>query len=402
MQSFVSIFYYIAPQDVNRDLPEYIGLLTNRAKVCTIDTVDGPGNRGPGKKLLNAPRSADNRGRYLQKKGTGASPLFEEIEKNIYRIKVSLPRNPLKTLNSYVVVGAERNLLIDLGFNRDECYADLSAGLRALDLDMGRTDIFLTHLHSDHCGLIHRVAREDTRIYMGRDDIKINGRFLRDKLATWEKIELSYVKAGYAPDEQVKTRDENPAFSAAPSAYFETETIDDGALIDLGGIVLKAVHTPGHTPGHMCLFDAERGVLFSGDHILFDITPNITEWEDLDDSLGAYMESLQRVRCMPVRRTLTGHRENEGDFVTRIDEILAHHETRLREVRTILTREPGLTAYELAARMTWSINARCWEEFPPGQKWFAVGEALSHLRHLERGGVIRREETDGRYRNFVI
>jgi glyoxylase-like metal-dependent hydrolase (beta-lactamase superfamily II) len=328
--------------------------------------------------------------------------LFEEIEKNIYRIKVSLPRNPLKTLNSYVVVGTERNLLIDLGFNRDECYADLSAGLRALQLDMERTDIFLTHLHSDHSGLIHRVAREDTRIYMSRDDAKINSGFLRDKLATWEKIERSYVKAGYALDEQIKTREANPAFSAAPAAYFETEDIDDGALIDLGGIVLQTVHTPGHTPGHMCLFDAERGVLFSGDHILFDITPNITEWEDLDNSLGAYMESLKRVRRMPVRRTLTGHRENKGDFVTRIDEILAHHETRLREVRTILAREPGLTAYELAARMTWSINVRCWEEFPPGQKWFAVGEALSHLRYLECGGVIRREEVDGRYRNFTI
>jgi glyoxylase-like metal-dependent hydrolase (beta-lactamase superfamily II) len=328
--------------------------------------------------------------------------LFEEIEKNIYRIKVSLPRNPLKTLNSYFVVGSERNLLIDLGFNRDECFADLSAGLRALGPDMSRTDIFLTHFHSDHCGLIHRIAREDTRIYMGRDDVKINNRFMLDKLAVWKEVEIAYAKEGYAIEEQIKTREANPAFSGAPNAYFAAEAIDDGALIDLGGVVLRAVHTPGHTPGHMCLLDAERGVLFSGDHVLFDITPNITDWEALDDSLGSYMENLKRVRRLPVRKTLTGHRENVGGLTARVDEILEHHEIRLHEVRTILAHEPGLTAYDIAARMTWSINVRCWEEFPPGQRWFAVGEAMAHLKHLERCGCARREEENGQYKHFII
>jgi glyoxylase-like metal-dependent hydrolase (beta-lactamase superfamily II) len=327
--------------------------------------------------------------------------LFEQTEENVYRIKVSLPGNPLRTLNSYVVIGTERNLLIDLGFNRDECFADLSAGLRGLNLDMSRTDIFLTHFHSDHCGLIHRVARDDTKIYMGRADVRLSGRFLLDKLAHWQKIEIAYVKAGYEPGELIRTREANPAFADVPDKYFEAEAVDDGDLIDLGGAVLKAVHTPGHTPGHMCLLNEADGVLFSGDHVLFDITPNITEWADLDDSLGSYTENLKRIRGMSVRKTLTGHRENGGNPAARIDGILEHHETRLREIETILAREPGLTAYETAARMTWSIRVRRWEDFPLGQKWFAVGEAMAHLRHLERRDRIRREEEGGQYRYFV-
>jgi glyoxylase-like metal-dependent hydrolase (beta-lactamase superfamily II) len=361
------------------------------------DMIDEKGRRKAGARvgLFSCPKTASS-------KSTGVSFLFEQITKDIYRIKVALPDNPLKSLNSYVLMGKERNLIIDLGFNRDRCFADLSAGLRALDPDMDRTDIFLTHFHSDHCGLVHRIAQKNTRIYMGQPDTELNRAFLLEKIASWERTEKTYIKAGYTKGELLRTRKSNPAFADMPERYYETEAVREGDAIDLGGLVLRVLHTPGHTPGHMCLFDEESGILFSGDHILFDITPNISDWELLDDALGSYMEHLKRVRQMPVRKTLTGHRENDGDTRRRIDEILEHHDARLCEAEGILARESDLTAYEIAARMTWSVRFRTWEDFPLGQKWFAVGEALAHLKHLLRQGRLRREEHGGQYRYFLI
>ena len=129
--------------------------------------------------------------------------------------------------------------------------------------------------------------------------------------------------------------------------------------------------------------------MFTGDHVLFDITPNITEWEGVEDSLGDYLESLLRVRNYPVELALPGHRHS-GNYQERIGEIIAHHGRRLADTERIIREHPGLTGYEIAGLMKWKIRARSWEEFPATQKWFAVGECFSHLDYLRKRGIIRR------------
>ena len=86
----------------------------------------------------------------------------------IYRIFVPLPENPLKALNSYLIKTENRNLLIDTGFNRPECYEALATSLKDLNVDMEKTDIFLTHLHSDHTGLVNKIAHKNSKIYIGK------------------------------------------------------------------------------------------------------------------------------------------------------------------------------------------------------------------------------------------
>lgn len=85
-------------------------------------------------------------------------------EPDIYRIEVPLPNNPLRYLNSYVVRGRDRFLVIDTGFNRPECREALFTGLDSLRVDLARTDLFLTHLHADHTGLVGDFARAGSRI----------------------------------------------------------------------------------------------------------------------------------------------------------------------------------------------------------------------------------------------
>ena len=70
------------------------------------------------------------------------------------------------------------------------------------------------------------------------------------------------------------------------------------------------------------------------------------------------------------------------------------HRTRLNEISEIL-EDGARTPYEVASRMTWDLVAESWTDFPVVQKWFAVSEAVSHLRYLERRGVIAGSKEEG-------
>ena len=80
--------------------------------------------------------------------------MIEEISANLYKIEIPLPKSPLKALNSYVIKDTRRNLIIDTGWNQEECRQAMQAGLKDLGVDIGKTDFFITHLHADHFGLV--------------------------------------------------------------------------------------------------------------------------------------------------------------------------------------------------------------------------------------------------------
>jgi len=71
--------------------------------------------------------------------------MIEEILANLYKIEIPLPDNPLKALNSYVIRNSERNLIIDTGWNQEECMNAIQTGLRELGVDIRKTDFFITH-----------------------------------------------------------------------------------------------------------------------------------------------------------------------------------------------------------------------------------------------------------------
>ena len=91
-----------------------------------------------------------------------------------------------------------------------------------------------------------------------------------------------------------------------------------------------------------------------------------------------------------------------SDPAARIEALLAHQERRLAETEALLAEHPGMTAYETAGKMRWKIRAASWEEFPPSQKWFAVGECMAHLDYLRLRGRIRREMDGEVWRWFMV
>jgi glyoxylase-like metal-dependent hydrolase (beta-lactamase superfamily II) len=312
----------------------------------------------------------------------------EKITERIERFKIRLPNNPLKTLNCYVIKGDDRNLLIDTGFHLPESFADLKEGIRALRIDMDGTDIFLTHCHADHTGNAGRIASASCEIYASSVDKALIEDAVTDNAGLIRYFDACMIRDGFSEAERALSIDTNPAAQNNERTPFPIVAVPEGHLFDLGGARLRTIFTPGHTPGHMCLYAEEDGILFTGDHVLFDITPNIMDWKDMDDSLGSYLESLSRIRTADIKRALPAHREG-GDFKARVDELIRHHAVRLEEALGIVSRAGGQTCYAIASQMKWKISCNNWEAFPPGQKFFAVSEARSHLRHLQIQGAIR-------------
>jgi glyoxylase-like metal-dependent hydrolase (beta-lactamase superfamily II) len=321
-------------------------------------------------------------------------PVVENVLENIYRIEIPLPDNPLKTLNSYLILGKDRNLLIDTGFNRQECLDVLKHSLRELDVDLEHTDIFVTHLHADHSGLVPRLVRKNTAVYCSESDAKIINLSNAEKY--WHDMESKFKQHGLnVAGEDSNTRT-HPGWIFRPGTDINFTYVNDGDVIDVGEYSFKTIHTPGHTPGHMCLYDEEKEILFSGDHILGDITPVITIELNHENPLTQYLKSLKVIKSLPIKHIFTAHRRRIHDAYKRIEELEDHHSRRLDQVIGILESGPK-NAYETAQEMTWKISCKSWSEFPPQQKWFATGEAMAHLLHLWEKKMLARDLVDGVY-----
>ena len=310
--------------------------------------------------------------------------MVEALYPGLYRIKIPLPGSPLKYLNSYVITGSGKSLVVDTGLNRDECKTAMLEGLAEIGVPLESADIFITHLHADHFGLVTTLATDTTKIYFNRPDGEI--------IENWQGFEpmVKYAaKHGFPENTLRQALEQHPGYRHGTDWMPALFMIDDGETITYGDYTLTCIQTPGHTPGHTCLYNEKNGFLIAGDHLLEDITPNIQCWSDDHDPLKSYMESLDKIRDLPVRQVLPGHRRVFSNYRERIDTLRNHHVKRLEEVEAIL-REEGvpMSAYGVASRMAWDIEAENWEAFPVAQKWFATGEAISHLRLLENAGRI--------------
>ncbi|KNZ41613.1 MBL fold metallo-hydrolase [Acetobacterium bakii] len=318
--------------------------------------------------------------------------MIEELLKDIFVISIPIPKSPLKNINCYVIKGNERNLLIDTGFNNQICYEALTAGLKELDIDMERTDIFITHFHWDHSGLASVIASDKSKIFISEIDKNILIGLVDSRNSVKKANAL-----GFPDGEKNIKKISDSDVMYMPLKPVNYTLLKDGDVIALGNYKLECIITPGHSPGHLCLYEKKQEILFSGDHIIFDITPNITSWLENEDSLGAYLKSLEKIREMPVKYTFSAHRSAIGNCYSRINELIEHHEERLEEVLEIVNRLKITTAYDTATKMAWSVKADNWNAFPPIQKVFAVGEASAHLEHLFFKGMLRRELTNEQY-----
>ena len=325
--------------------------------------------------------------------------MIAEVLRDLHVIEVPLPGNPLKAVNSYVVTSPDRTLVIDTGMLRPECEQALRTGLDELDVDLASTDFFITHLHADHIGLVSELATNSSTVYFNRPDAELTEALVDNPSHVLGRLVEEAGRFGFSHQEIEQALRRHPGFKYSPRKYPPFTILEDGDPLRAGRYEFIVVATPGHTPGHLCLHEPNHKLLISGDHILGDITPNITVWREDDDSLGDYLLSLERTGQLEVDLVRPGHRRSFTDCGGRIDELKQHHRQRLEEVLEVL-KEGESTVYEVASQMTWDIVAESWTQFPVVQKWFAVSEAASHLRYLQHRGLVTPDVSGGvvRYR----
>jgi glyoxylase-like metal-dependent hydrolase (beta-lactamase superfamily II) len=315
--------------------------------------------------------------------------VIEEVFRNIYRMEIPLPESPLKAINAYVIRDRGRNLIIDTGMNRRECREAMDEGLRALGVDLSATDFFITHHHADHFGLVSEMAGEGSRICFNRPD----ARFFQIP-DIWDRIVEAALANGFPAEEVAPVMSRHPARRYQQQGPLNLTFLQEGDTLTAGGYTFRCVETPGHTPGHLCLYDPDTRIFFAGDHILEDITPNIIMFDENANPLAHYLESLDKIDRFDISHVFPGHRRVFSDCRGRIAELKHHHALRLKEVKDILAKGRK-SAYETASRMSWDIECEDWGDFPVAQKWFATGEAYAHLLYLTAQGEVIRERADG-------
>jgi len=306
-----------------------------------------------------------------------------EVAENIFCFPVPLPGSPLKELNCFVIKGDKRHLMVDTGFNTQAGYDAVVSAFKELGILMADTDIFLTHLHADHTGLIEELKKDCGKIFISETDAAyINNNSEEDWIA-YMSIQ-DYM--GFPEDEILDYKD-HPAYDGGAVTHTDFQFVTEGMRFSYGGYDFKAVDLKGHTPGQMGLYDERSGVFFCGDHILNKITPNINLWDFDEDYLGLFLENLKKVKAFDVKKLLSAHRTLVEVMTERVDALLSHHQRRLGVALDALARGKS-TVYEVALETPWDYGGGYFGNFPTEQKWFAALEVFAHLEHLRALGKV--------------
>jgi glyoxylase-like metal-dependent hydrolase (beta-lactamase superfamily II) len=321
-----------------------------------------------------------------------------EVTPGIYRMPLPLPVPTLSHINTYLVRGAEGCLLVDTGWNTPESFDSLKEQLAELGIE-GReiSQIVITHAHPDHYGLSGRLKELfGATLYfhhLEKDFIEtryVNMEELIQELGQW-------LQRNGVPPEQLAELQK----ASLPMLKFVTPTMPDttlygGETITCGDFSFEVMPTPGHAPGHICLYEPGKKILFSGDHILPTITPHVgLHPQSGANPLGDYLDSLERLKKLEVELVLPGHEQPFTEFRERIEGISLHHRLRNAEILAALGSD-AKTAFELTTGITWlhDVNGVGWHKLDSWDKRMAILETLAHLEAMRAKGELDKFNRD--------
>ena len=325
-----------------------------------------------------------------------AEPGVEDLGGGLYRIPLPLPGDALTAVNVYAITGDHGVDLIDAGMALAQARERLTKALG--EIGYGLPDIrnfFITHIHQDH----YTLAVELRTTLSGQITL---GAGERANLAAIREVAAGRAEVGFvtmlgrmgATELAPRVRGIVGPEAVRPHPKLQWSEPDhwlpDGALIDLPGRSLRAIHTPGHTSGHVVFHDEAAAVLFTGDHVLPHITPSIGFQPIITRlSLDQYMGSLRLMLTLPDARQLPAHGPVRDSTHARVNELLEHHETRLAQTLAAASGDP-VTAFAVASVLPWTRRQRKLADLDPMSQLLATGETAAHLEVLVLRGQLRR------------
>ncbi len=313
----------------------------------------------------------------------------------IRRIKMALPGIELDYVNSYVVKSGDEVAIIDDGMYFLDNLRLLMRELKSMNLSVNKVDkVIGTHFHVDHITLtpaINDLASPE--FYIGEKDYEI----IANDVEKFLSSTLSLYAQNGTPRELVERILKEHPLMRNKRIYEEMRNLDwrklsDGSEIKVGDIRFKVLEVPGHTPGHIILEANE--IAFTGDHILPKITPNIPQYPVEEKSaVTYYISSLAKTMESKVIKGYPGHGDQIDSLPLRINQLLQHHNERLNEILGLMKEDECVTAFELAQKIKWNLS-KPFADMSSTNKFFAIGETISHLYNLEENGKVERKERD--------
>lgn len=299
----------------------------------------------------------------------------------------------LRYINAYLIEGDDGYTLVDCGWGLPDVLSTLEGALRDLGVKVGDIRaVIATHFHTDHYGMAGTIARmSGAKVMMHRADWTILDTRFRDIDAEFARRDAWLERNGMSL-EGFDNEDRNRSWAKRLTLRPPDRELADGDVLAIGSRRFTIVWTPGHSPGHVCLYDADARSLISGDHILPQITPHVGYWtEDDEDPLGKFLASLRKVAALGAKSALPAHREPIDDLPARIEELIAHHDEREAQVLAVL--DGPSTGAQIAAKLPWRRNEARFDDLPPSQRSFALVETLAHLEHLRVRGAVHKSAT---------
>lgn len=308
----------------------------------------------------------------------------QQVNEHIFVVRMPLPFS-LRWVNTYLMQGSTGWTIVDPGLRTEETEAAWLDLLEELNIEAENTaSIVLTHYHPDHSGMAGWLQqRLSAPVWLSEIGWRHAERMWAGTAEMTMDMQELFHKHG-APAEVIESIGIHmnsfiPQVSPLPDVSF----IKDGERLLLGDEYWQAIETGGHAPGHMSFYHADSRIMLCGDHVLPQITPNVSLMPNSDpEPLHSFLIGLERLAAFDVELALPGHRHPFPHYKNRIDELIQHHEARLQEMQAAL-HQP-MTAYELCC-----ISFGTLERLTAHQFRFAMGETLAHLVELRRRGLAK-------------
>jgi glyoxylase-like metal-dependent hydrolase (beta-lactamase superfamily II) len=309
----------------------------------------------------------------------------ERVLPGVWRLRLPLPWPGVPHCNAWAIAAGDGVVLVDSGMHEPGSLAHLERALDMVNLRLETVRLLVcTHAHSDHYGQAATVVeRAGCELWMHPDHRHMTETAADPDAALERRLEVartSGVPAVALEAYRERRRGEGsgiagivePARGLLPGVEVHT---------DLG--TWQVVESPGHAPSHVCLWQPERRLLISGDHLLGRVSLYY-DYGWSDDPVGEFLTSLDRVDDLGARLALPGHGRTFGDIGGHINANRATVHERLQRVLDVVTFDGPITAFDAVPRVygepVTSLNANWW-----------ISETLCYLRHLELTGRVTRE-----------
>jgi glyoxylase-like metal-dependent hydrolase (beta-lactamase superfamily II) len=308
----------------------------------------------------------------------------EKLLPGIWRLRLPLPWPGVPHCNAWALAAGDGVVLVDTGMHEPGSMLHLQ---RALDQARLRIEhvrlVVCTHAHVDHCGQAPPIAEQaGCEVWMHPNHVHQTAAAADPERALLRRIEIAR-QSGVpeAPLERWAARRRGQGTGQAGTLTVDRE-LTEGATVDTDLGAWRVIETPGHAPSHICLYQPERRLLISGDHLLGRVSLYFDAGYT-PDPVGEFLSSLDKAAGLDARLALSGHGRPFTDVAGHITANRALVAARLEAVREALAGGPR-TAYEIAqevygeafteAMATWLLTkTRCW------------------LIHLERLGEASRD-----------